>query len=297
MPVPRKIRVPLKDGDYAPDYETLRKTYWLHCRHTSVTYISRMVEMLEAFAKGFESYVAKRPEPGSLVHFVRGCFECLDEQKEGLARIRKADPTGFKLIRGAMNFGDVFYRDRHEWAFAPLGFHRDGSPGEALWAWIEKVMSMSLNIQGALGGRKSFPLFDISKFRFPDQIGGYPLANDVFIKDGEDIPVTGVWQPISLKGGCPNFLIQGEKAPKANLPILRIDTPAWDENMGGGSGIKHHEASSDFDLGQFSTVWQLVWEDDRWRDGKEPSGEDEYLLGPDTDPPKDPPIALRDSPP
>lgn len=43
--------------------------------------------------------------------------------------------------------------------------------------------------------------------------------------------MTGVWQPVSLKGGCPNFLIRGDKAPKASLPILREEMPAWEERI------------------------------------------------------------------
>lgn len=292
MTIPRDIRVSLKDGAYAPDYEILRKTYWLHCRHTSVTYISRMVEMLNAFTQGFAAYLAKDSDPGTFADFLRICYECLAEQKEGLARLRKADLKGFKLIRGAMGFRDPFYLRADDWNFDPLGYHGNDAPGEALWAWMEKIIPMSLIIEGALWGRKSYPLFDPSKFLIPIQIGGYPFAQDVYVKDGEDIPITGVWQPTGLKGGCPNFLLKGEKAPKANLPISRIDTPAWDQKWPNGR-IKHHEARSTFDLGEFPTVWRLIWEDDRWRNGREPLGEYEYLMDPATELPTTPPVALR----
>jgi hypothetical protein len=285
-------RTRLKDGDYVPDYETLRKIFWLHCRHTSVTYISRMTEMLEAFTKGFHDYVGKGSGTGSFPGFLRGCYRCLADLQEGLARLRKADHTGFKLIRGAMSFQEPFEDRVNEYNFDHFGYNGYGKQSQALWCWIEKVMSMCFNIEGALNSRKTYPLFDVTKFQFPDQIGGYPLTQDIFIKDGDDIPVTGVWQPKNLRGGCPNFFIKGEKAPKANLPILRIDKAAYYDK---GTDI-HHPARSEFDVGQFPTVWQLVWEDDRWRNGREPLGEYEYVNGPDTELPKEPPVALRDPP-
>jgi Immunity protein 72 len=285
-------RTPLKDGAYIPDYETLRKIFWLHCRHTSVTYISRMTEMLEAFTKGFAEYVGRDSEPGSFADFLRVCYSDIADLQEGLARLRKADHNGFKLIRGAMSFRDPFTLRVAEYEFGPLGYNGYGNTHKALWCWIDKVIPMSGKIEGTLEGDFTYPLFDVSKFQFPKQIGGYPHPHDIFIKDGEDIPVTGVWQPKTLRGGCPNFFIQGEKAPKANLPILRIDKPAYYEKI---LDI-HHPARSDFDVGQFSTVWQLVWEDDRWRNGREPSGEYEYIQGSDTELPKEPPVALRDPP-
>lgn len=286
-----RIPVPLKDGDYAPDYETLGKTFWLHCRHSSVTYIGRMVEILEAFTEGFAAYLAKDEDPAEFADFLRVCYSDLADLKEGLARLRKADHTGFKLIRGAMSFRDPFFLRPNEYEFAPLGFKGSNTPGVALWSWIEKVIPMSMEIQGALAGRKSYPLFDVSRYNFPAKLGGYPLPKDVFIKDGEDIPITGVWQPKTLKGGCPNFLIRGNKAPKAMLPTVRIETPAFVDKLG-----VTHPAETDFDLGEFPAVWQLVWEDDRWRNGREPLGEFEYIEGPDTEDPKDPPVALRDPP-
>jgi hypothetical protein len=285
-------RTRLKDGDYVADYETLRKYFWLHCRHTSVTYIARMTEMLEVFTKGFDAYLAKDSDPAEFANFLRVCYSDIADLQEGLARLRKADHSGFKLIRAAMSFRDPFTLRVDEYEFGPLGYNGYGNPPQALWCWIDKVIPMTRNIIGALWGQLPYPLFDVSKFDFPDQIGGYPLAQDIFIKDGDDIPVTGVWQPKNLKGGCPNFFIKGEKAPKANLPILRIDKPAYYVK---GSNT-HYPARSEFDVGPFPTVWQLVWEDDRWRDGREPLGENEYLKDPDTELPKEPPVALRDPP-
>lgn len=291
-PIPPDIKVPLKDGDYAPDQDTLRKTFWLHRRHTSVTYISRMTEMLEAFTQGFNAYLANDPNPGIFAFFLRSCYRCLDGQKKGLERLRKADHSGFKLIRDAMNFRNPFYDRPDEYGFEPLGYRGYDESGVALWSWIEKVIPMSLEIEGVLSGEFCYPLFNVSQFHFPETIDNYPLGENKFIRDGRYVPITGVWHPISLKGGCPNFLIRGEQAPKAKLPVLRIDSPAWDDRI---AGI-HYKAQSDFDIGDFPTQWQLIWEDDRWRNGRAPLGEEEYIDGPDTALPTDPPVALQDPP-
>jgi hypothetical protein len=287
-----RIPIPLKDGAYAPNEDTLRKTYWLHQRHTSVTYISRMVEMLEAFTKGFEDYVAKDTEPGSFLDFLQVCYSDLADHKEGLARLRKAEHNGFKLIRGGMSFREPFYDRASEYNFEPIGFFGYNKPCKALWCWIDKVIPMCNEVEGALWGYWYYPLFDTTKYKFPDQLPGLPFPQDIFIKDGEDIPVTGIWQQVSLKSGCPNFLIQGEKAPKANLPIRRYDTPEHYDNI---ANI-HYPARSEYDIAEFPVTWQLMWEDDRWRDGDESFLESEYINGLDTELPKEPPVALRDPP-
>ena len=289
-PIPPDIKVVLKDGDYAPDYETLRKTYWLLCRNTSVAYISRMTEMLDVFTKGFHDHVGKWSEPGSYANFLKRCYRCLADQKKGIALLRKADHSGFRLIREAMTFRDPF-SDPQEWRFDLIGFQGYDKPGVALWAWMEKVIPMSGQIEGTLEGDISYPLFDVSKYHFPSQIGGYPLGENTFIQDGNFVPVTGVWQAISLKGSCPNFLIRGQQAPQAKIPILRTDSPAWTGTKGA-----FHPARSRFDLGDFPTTWQLMWEDDRWKNGREPLGEYEYLDTPEAQLPTEPPVALRDPP-
>lgn len=287
-----RISIPLKDGTYAPDEDTLRKTYWLHSRHTSVTYISRMVEMLETFTKGFGDYVAKDAEPDIFLDFLQLCYSDLADHKEGLARLRKADHTGFKLIRGGMSFQEPFDTRVQEYEFEPLGYNGYKQPCKALWCWIETVLPMSYEIESAFWGKWSYPLFDVTKYKFPDQLPGLPFAQDIFIKDGEDIPVTGIWQQVSLKSGCPNFLIQGEKAPKAKLPIRRYDTPEYYDKK---ANI-HYPARSEYDIAEFPVTWQLMWEDDRWRDGDESFLESEYIDGPDTELPKEPPVALRPPP-
>ena len=286
--IPPDIKSVLKDGDYAPDYETLRKTYWLLCRNTSVAYISRMTEMLEVFTKGFHDHVGKWSEPGSYVNFLQWCYEAVAEQKKGLERLRKADHSGFKWIRDSMDFRKPFL-EPHEWRFDLIGFQGYDKPGVALWAWMEKVIVMSGQTKGTLGGRLSYPRFDVSKYHFPSQIGGYPLGENKFIQDGDFVPVTGVWQAISLKGSCPNFLIRGQQAPQAKIPVLRTDSPAWI-----GSDGTQHALQSDFDLGDFPTTWQLMWADDRWKNGREPLGEYEYLDTPEAQLPTEPPVALND---
>jgi hypothetical protein len=87
-------------------------------------------------------------------------------------------------------------------------------------------------------------------------------------------------------------LIRGEKAPKANLPILCEEIPARHDPI---ANIDY-TARVHFELGEFHAKWQLIWADDRWKNGREPLGEYEYIQGPETELPKDPPVALRDPP-
>lgn len=47
-----------------------------------------MVEMLEAFTKGFEAYINKMKNPGSDLFVLHACYGDLEDLKEGLARLR-----------------------------------------------------------------------------------------------------------------------------------------------------------------------------------------------------------------
>jgi hypothetical protein len=289
--IPPDIKTVLKGHEYAPSYEVLRKTYWILCRNTSVTYISRATEMLETFTKGFTTWVGKKKDTRfSLApQHLQWCLEDIALQKKGIARLKKGDVSGYKIIRDAFGFMEPFFMRPDEYGYSKLG-ERGNDPGIGLWAWMEKIFAMKSEICSSLRGLRKYPGFDVSKYHLPIEIGGYPLGEEKFIKDGKIVPVTGVWQPIDLKGGCPNFLIQGERSPKASIPVLRTDRAAWYDDL---ANI-HYSARSTFDYQEFPTRWQLMWEDDRWRNGREPLGEYEYLETPEAQFPKEPPEAIQD---
>ncbi len=286
--------VALKPGAFAPNPDILARTFWLLCRNTSVTYIGRMTEMLKAFLPGFKAFVAKRTEPGAYLDALSGGCGCLNNLENGLTRIQKGDAAGLPLIWEGIRFQNLFYFGRFgsDMEYRPLGKRGDfrepnDPPSIGLWCWMENAVQMSMRVKSPSSGKLSYPLFDVNKYRFPKQIGGFPLSTGITVVSRDDVPRSGIWIPRKLKGGCPNYFLRGRKAPTARLAMTRIDEIETDSNIPGSSRI----ASSDFEPGEFPCTWELVWEDTRYRDGKIPLEEQEYLLDDYTQFPKDPPVA------
>jgi hypothetical protein len=98
-----------------------------------------------------------------------------------------------------------------------------------------------------------------------------------------EIPLIGIWQPISIDKGCLNFLRQGLVAPPILVPVERTDKPPWP----GGDGNPPFPAVTYFDYEAKPTEWHLVWEDRRYLDGSIPAEETEHLQDPYAEFPND----------
>ncbi len=285
---------PLKQGAFAPNRQTLAKTFWLYKRNTSVTYIGRMIELVQNFMPGFKDFVAKQTEPGAYLTALSEGHGALGQLETGLMELKKGNHSGYFKILNGIGFRDLFYYGRFggDMDYSPLGkkgdFDQPNAPTSiGLWCWMENALQMTIPIESALSGKLWYPLLDNSKFKFPDIIGGYPLRKGICIRNGDDIPISGIWEPLKIKGGCPNYFTRGRKAPPANIAVSKFEEIRTDTDNPGSSRVTFTHYNS----AEFPCTWELVWEDTRYRDGKIPLEEQEYLLDDYTQFPKDPPVA------
>ena len=81
------------------------------------------------------------------------------------------------------------------------------------------------------------------------------------VDTGDRVPRTGLWVPTTIRYGCPNFLIAGQRAASMTRAATRYDYAATD----GGGLEPPRQAWSDYDYVEEPTVWRLVWVDTRDR--------------------------------
>jgi len=98
---------------------------------------------------------------------------------------------------------------------------------------------------------------------FPDNLPPCPPRNEKTegqIRTGQKIPITGIWEPWAIDPHdsrvgprCPNYYLAGNTAS---------------------------EYQFEGEKGKKDVFWRLIWEDDRYHDGKIPDEEKEYFTTP-----------------
>ncbi len=276
------------DGYLKPTQDELAKIFWILCRDTSVTYIERMLKMLEAFNPGFESYLKKvNDTESSWFDFMQNNYYAISGIKDGLAKLKIGDTSGYEEIKNSLTFVDPFVGMRGmDWDYSRLG-QREGDASIGLWVWMDHLSTLADNTKTTLESKYWFPEFDVSKFLIPEDIGAFPLRTGIFVQTGDSIPVTGVWMPKNLKSGCPNFFVQGQEVPAAKIASKKIEAFVLDSNRKATEEIldMYYESI------EVPAIWELHWKDDRYINGKIPLEEQEYLLDKDTQIPTEPPVA------
>jgi hypothetical protein len=272
-------------------------------------------EFVDVVQMAFED-TQRNPPPGKspLIEERDMAFllSCYSSAEGALQRLRAGDKTVFKFIgygvKGAPYFCEA-YRAIEVWNSSTNGvasFHGLDFAVERsrFWPQIERALNR-LNDVAFTGpcweGRHTdepAPVeeVELSKKRsrsfrdmldtvteFPD----VPVPEDeVLVRTGESCPCFGIWEPVKApltKGymglfkrpevpadkvyeldGCMNYLHQGSPAPTIGF--------AEDDARGEGR----------------STVWRLIWIDDRYKDGTIPEEEAAYVFLPPADRPSAP---------
>ena len=102
----------------------------------------------------------------------------------------------------------------------------------------------------------------LPKLSYPDHLPEVPEPKNVFVKTGEEVPCSGIWEPVKEgmeRLGAMHYLHGGVPAPKATLT---------------------YKKNSDRELGYSAVptnvIWRLIWCDDRYKDGTVPEEEQDY---------------------
>ncbi len=169
--------------------------------------------------------------------------------------------------------------------FQDVGWQHYPHLSEGLYAWAVVAAGMAAKVDKTLRGLWAFP--DAAR---PDGVtfplaGGLPPApkpKGLSIKTGESVPVSGIWMP-ALPSGAPNYLWEGNNAWEGRRVTEEIDYPeVVDEEL-------PQAAKIDYEYDTEPRTWTLLWEDDRYKDGKVPDEEATYLDA-STEPPPWPPV-------
>jgi len=270
--------------------DDVARTVWLVKRFTSLTYIQRMASLFFNFVAGYEEFANRDPNSENVPAFRANLTDFYKQQAlltDGIELIRRRSSLGYaKLLWGCI-FGDLLVGRRAEGGinFDDVGWQYYPHPAEGLYAWAEVAAGMCYQVDKTLRGLWAFP--DAARpnnVLFPPiaSIAPAPKTKGSPIKTGERVPVSGIWMP-ALPSGAPNYLWEGNNAWEGKRVSKQVDWPeVIDEEM-------PQAARTLYEYTTEPTIWTLLWEDDRYKDGKIPDEEAIYLDA-TTEPPPWPPV-------
>ena len=268
------------------------QVFWLLRKYTSLTYIKRMHELYAAFVVGYEEYVKTQDPTPWLRENMVDLLRFQIDFEHGIDRLTQGYQSGYRTILAGAGFGDYLgsprFGDDHT-MHEPIGYRIPPDESVRLYAWADVAGGMAGKVWLTLAAEWSFPRIlspGFEPFAFPSSLAPLPTAKGPVAQPGGEIPVSGIWVPIDLASGCPNYLLVGDPAPKGQRANIRAD------RTGFPAGPKSPAVPARTDYGYIAapTRWQLAWEDRRYRDARIPSDEVEYL-DPATQPPPWPPRA------
>jgi hypothetical protein len=266
----------------------MARAIWLAKKYSSLTYIRRMTALFSNFVAGYEDYARQSPGSASL-HRERLTyfFKYQAALTDGIERIERRDSAGYVQVYYGCYFGDRLLGRPVEggYEFEEIGWRPYPLPHEDLFAWGAIAAGMGDSVFMTLKAGWAFPLVTAppsSALSFPRSLPPAPKPTGISVQAGQDVPVSGIWMP-SVPSGAPNYLWQGNEVAKAMRAVTRLDYP---EVLGAKDP---QTAITNYVYEAEPTRWDLLWEDDRYKDGKVPDEEAAYL-DPSTEPPPWPPL-------
>jgi hypothetical protein len=290
----------LRGSEYPVTEETYAQVAWLLKKYSSYTYCERMRRIYASFLAGYKAHAKTEPWVEWYMETLARLFHYQALLEEGLSLLRAGDRSGYRQILLGLDFTEYLGGRRFSEAggLDEIGMRRLPQRHTGLYAWAWAAMLMAERVLRTLSVQWTFERIlgiewslshemyfaDFGRSLRPSTIP--PLVRHprtVFLRPKTEIPLTGIWQPISIDKGCLNFLRQGLEAPPILVPIERTDKPPWP----GGDGNPPFPAVTYFDYQAKPTEWHLVWEDRRYLDGLIPPEEIEYLQDPYAEFPND----------
>jgi hypothetical protein len=293
--IPEWKQRPVSPAELTIDATTQAQVFWCLRRYSSLAYARRAEELLRKFIAGFDAWARKAPPDRTT--FARQALSTLYDALAGLEEVPglllSNQKTGaYAAIERASFLSELegpAFDNGLQWI--EFGYGERERPSTGLFAWAERAIAMvtrmKITAQGAWAYTKILAEGPPERFRprrFPSPLLPLPRADGTVIDAGEEVPTTGVWVPLDIPNGCPNFLVEGREAPPATIESLRIDAPAWP----GDEYSPPQEARTLYEYAEAPTRWQLAWEDIRYRTGIEP--DESEFLDEDTALPTDPPV-------
>jgi hypothetical protein len=283
------------------DETTRRQIFWLLKRLTSYSLWEKKRDSWEIFARAYENalktWPSSQPEQmfaDNLPHIygILGAYnKGLDELRRGYRFIWRTDEAFDQALTDYEVVTKYFYPDGDYWE---RGIQQAPYPPKVEELNLLMRASEYVGEQAACevpaSGRATahftapgallspdayvFPFYRLTYPVFPKVLPSVPSPTGVVIRTGDNVPVDGIWEPVTItrekalgfiplgavnseNAGCFNYLVQETRAPRMVGP--------FDQNRNRAEEI--------------DVSWRLIWKDDRYADGLIPD-ESEYWLSP-----------------
>jgi hypothetical protein len=268
--------------------EDVARAVWLNQKYSSLTYIRRMTALYSNFVAGYEDFAKRQTENAAVYREnLTVFFNYQAALTKGIEQIERRDSTGYANIYRGCFFEDELAGRAAEGGifFEDIGWRPYPEPPVELYAWAVVANGMCARVSMTLMARWAFPHIlrrELINFPFPASLPLPAKPTGVSVQTGQTVPVSGIWMP-TTPSGAPNYLWEGNDAPKAQRATSRRDYPeVIDETQ-------PQTAYTDYSYTPEPTRWDLLWEDDRHKNGKVPDEKAAYL-DPSTEPPPWPPV-------
>lgn len=278
----------LSGHELAVDEQTRARVFWLLRRYSSLAYIQRQYELCRAFLDGLED-AGKRSRPDASSWYIDKLSLLLPYRvayEEGLKLLRRGFSAGYrKVLQGTQFAIDITGRAFDDGlAWVPFGHPRKfvgiAAQSTGLFAWAARAQQMAQRTRLTLEASWAYQTFseadivDGSAVTF--SLPPLPIPNpSPTIQPGEEVPFSGIWVPTEIPNGCPNYLVQGWKAPAALMATKYVE---W---------LVPGNPHGTYEYGRRPCKWQPAWTDIRYVGGRSPD-ESEFLDETTTDPPYPP---------
>ncbi|MCY1063785.1 Imm72 family immunity protein [Nannocystis sp. RBIL2] len=261
---------PFSPAELAIDATTLAQVFYRLCRYSSLTYVKRCTLLVQQFSAGFDAWARKSGPDHTL--FARKALKTVYpplaalEQVPGLLLGNQKTRAYDALIQAGFLAELLGHGFDGGMRWEKFGYNYGERPSVGLFAWAEKAVVMAAQMQRTAEAKWSHTLMALQRPAPPHaHLQPMPPADGVVVDPDEVVPVTGVWVPIDVPNGCPNYLVEGVPAPKLTVETQRVDS----EGYPGDPENPPIAARTDYVHGEVPTRWQLAWDDIRYRAGVE----------------------------
>ena len=268
----KKQATQLTGHELAVSLDDRRQAFWLHQKFTSRTYVRQLASLYASFVAGYQDFVKQTPG-ADYRHNLAELLKYRNHLQNGVRLVEAGQKSGYEEVYAGCFFFEYLSGRRFEFGLEneKIGWRQDGNH-VGLYAWAGVATGMAWRTKWAVSAQWAFPaVLTENSVGLPpaEQLPGIHVPYGPVIPTDEEIPVSGIWEPVGTPGGCPSYLGAGWPAPKGRRATVKYEGLDLNED-GSESFVTRYE------YGTEPTGWQLMWEDQRYEGGQDPD-ESRYL--------------------
>ena len=253
----------LSGNEARADAATLAGACALLRLYTSRAYLAESLSLFSQLCDAFAQWPQARQRLGAqtLTEWTAALRQQRTAFERGMAWLDTGrTAAAYAAIASAMTDG-LEPRDPRDERHFSLRFAAE-EIGPSLTEVAARLGARASRISITLGARWSYQTLEADVARQETEL---PAASEetLAIDTADLVPRTGLWVPTTIRYGCPNFLVAGQRAAPMTRASTRYDYAASD----GGGLEPPRPAWSAYDYIEEPTVWRLVWSDMRTRAG------------------------------